>query len=106
MIPSPSTAACLRYPATLILAADQDDRVVPSHAYKFAAALQAAQGCGRPTLLRVATSASHGYSSKAAEIAELADMWTFVAASLGVRGIPRAAAGKQPWTPAPRDGGE
>src|SRR5262249_26642706 len=47
------------YPSTLLLAADHDDRVVPSHAYKFAATLQAAQACDRPILLRVASDASH-----------------------------------------------
>ena len=73
------------YPATLLLAADHDDRVVPSHAYKFAAALQAAQGCNRPILLRVASNASHSYASQAEAIAELTDMWGFVAARLGVR---------------------
>jgi prolyl oligopeptidase len=71
------------YPATLLLAADHDDRVVPSHAYKFAAALQAAQGCDRPILLRVASDASHSYASGAGAIAELTDMWAFVAARLG-----------------------
>ncbi len=49
------------YPATLVTTADHDDRVVPSHSYKFAAALQAAQGCDRPVLLRVETQGSHGY---------------------------------------------
>ena len=73
------------YPATLLLAADHDDRVVPSHAYKFAAELQAAQGCQRPVLLRVAVDASHSYASSEARIAERADMWAFVAAQLGVR---------------------
>ena len=76
------------YPATLLLAADHDDRVVPSHAYKFAAALQAAQGCDRPILLRVATDASHGYASRRSQIAERSDMWTFLTAHLGV-GVPR-----------------
>src|SRR6185503_19943411 len=68
------------YPATLLLAADHDDSVVASHSYKFAAALQAAQGCDRPILLRVATDASHSYASAQEEIAERADMWAFVAA--------------------------
>jgi prolyl oligopeptidase len=72
------------YPAVLLLAADHDDRVVPSHAYKFAAALQAAQGCDRPILLRVARNASHGYASASARIAEKADTWTFLAAQLRV----------------------
>jgi prolyl oligopeptidase len=76
------------YPATLLLAADHDDRVVPSHSYKFAAALQAAQGCDLPILLRVATDASHSYASAAAEIAELADRWAFIAARVGAR-VPR-----------------
>jgi prolyl oligopeptidase len=72
------------YPATLLLAADHDDSVVPSHSYKFAAALQAAQGCDRPILLRVATDASHNYASRQARIAERADMWTFLRARLRV----------------------
>jgi prolyl oligopeptidase len=74
------------YPATLLLAADHDDRVVPSHSYKFAAALQAAQGCELPVLLRVATNASHSYASRQAQIAERTDVWAFVTARLGVRG--------------------
>jgi prolyl oligopeptidase len=73
------------YPATLLLAADHDDRVVPSHAYKFAAALQAAQGCTRPILLRVAKNASHSYASRQAQIDERADMWGFVMARFGLR---------------------
>lgn len=48
------------YPATLILAADTDDRVVPAHARKFAAALQAANGSDNPILLRIETKAGHG----------------------------------------------
>jgi prolyl oligopeptidase len=74
------------YPATLLLAADHDDRVVPSHSYKFAAALQAAQGCDRPILLRVALDASHSYASRQAQIAERSDMWAYVIARLGAWG--------------------
>jgi prolyl oligopeptidase len=73
------------YPATLLLAADHDDTVVPSHSYKFAAALQAAQGCDRPILLRVAADASHNYASRQVWIAERSDMWTFLIARLGIR---------------------
>ena len=40
------------YPATLVTTADHDDRVVPSHSFKFAAAMQAAQGCDKPVLIR------------------------------------------------------
>lgn len=72
------------YPSTLLLAADHDDRVVPSHAYKFVSELQAAQACDRPILLRVAIDASHSYASRQAYIDERSDMWAFVAARLGV----------------------
>ncbi len=65
------------YPATLITTADHDDRVVPSHSFKFAATLQEAQGCRRPVLIRVETQASHGYRPTDKRIAELADEWAF-----------------------------
>jgi prolyl oligopeptidase len=72
------------YPATLITTADHDDRVVPSHSFKFAAALQAAQGCDRPVLIRVETQGSHGYRPTDKLIAEKADQWAFAAAHLAV----------------------
>ena len=72
------------YPATLLLTGDHDDRVVPSHAYKFAATLQAAQACERPILLRISKQSSHGYASQSEEIETLSDMWSFVSAELGV----------------------
>jgi prolyl oligopeptidase len=73
------------YPATLVVTADHDDRVVPSHSFKFAAALQAAQGCGRPTLIRVETQGSHGYRPTDKRIAELADEWAFALANMKPR---------------------
>jgi prolyl oligopeptidase len=76
--------AGLCYPATLLLTGDHDDRVVPSHAYKFAAALQAAQGCKRPILLRIASDASHGYASAAGAAAEWTDVLAFLAEQLGI----------------------
>ncbi len=65
------------YPATLITTADRDDRVVPSHSFKFAAALQAAQGCPNPTLIRIEVAGSHGYRPTDRVIAEFADQWAF-----------------------------
>lgn len=82
------------YPATLITTGDHDDRVVPAHSFKFAAALQAAQGCGRPTLLRVMTQAGHGHGKPTrAVIEEQADVWAFLLRELGVaRSAPAARA--------------
>ena len=73
------------YPATLVVTADHDDRVVPSHSYKFAAALQAAQACAKPVLIRVETQASHGYSPTDKQIAERADVLSFAASQVGIR---------------------
>jgi prolyl oligopeptidase len=70
------------YPATLVTTADHDDRVVPSHSFKFVAALQAAQGCSRPVLIRVETQGSHGYRPTDKRIAEAADVWAFTIAQL------------------------
>jgi prolyl oligopeptidase len=70
------------YPATLVTTADHDDRVVPSHSFKFTAAMQAAQGCDKPILIRVETQASHGYRPTDKRIAELADEWAFALANM------------------------
>jgi prolyl oligopeptidase len=72
------------YPATLVTTADHDDRVVPSHSFKFTAALQKAQGCAKPVLIRIETQGSHGYRPTDKRIAELADEWAFTAAQMGV----------------------
>jgi prolyl oligopeptidase len=70
------------YPATLITTADHDDRVVPSHSFKFAATLQAAQGCDSPVLIRVETQAAHAYRPTDKRIAELADGWALALAHM------------------------
>jgi prolyl oligopeptidase len=72
------------YPATLVTTADHDDRVVPSHSFKFTSAMQVAQGCAKPVLIRVETNASHGYRPTDKRIAELADEWAFTAANVGM----------------------
>jgi prolyl oligopeptidase len=71
------------YPATLIVTGDHDDRVVPGHSFKFAAALQAAQAGPAPTLIRIQTRAGHGFGKPTAiQIEEAADVWAFLAAVL------------------------
>src|SRR5262249_9677983 len=79
------------YPATLITTADHDDRVVPSHSFKFAATLQGAQGCARPVLIRIETQGSHGYRPTDKRIAELADEWAFALANMKTRAASTAA---------------
>jgi prolyl oligopeptidase len=75
-----------RYPAILITTADTDNRVVPAHSFKYAAALQSADIGTRPHLLRVETRAGHG-SGKPTDmvIAEFADMWAFAAHWTGLQ---------------------
>jgi prolyl oligopeptidase len=66
------------YPAVLVTTADTDDRVVPGHSFKYAAALQAAQAGDKPHLIRIETRAGHG-SGKPTDklIEEAADLWAF-----------------------------
>ena len=67
------------YPATFLLTGDHDDRVVPGHSFKFAAALQAAQGGEEPVLIRIETSAGHGAGKPISKvIAEAADIMAFL----------------------------
>lgn len=73
-----------RYPATLITTADRDDRVVPAHNYKYAAALQAAQGADNPILIRVDVNSAHGASSTTKTIEQTRDIYAFLFDNLGV----------------------
>ncbi len=73
------------YPATLITTGDHDDRVVPAHSFKFAAALQAAQSGPAPTLIRIEVKAGHGAGKPTTKvIEEAADRWAFLCHVLGV----------------------
>ncbi|MGH7701350.1 MAG: prolyl oligopeptidase family serine peptidase [Gemmatimonadales bacterium] len=75
-----------RYPATLVTTADHDDRVVPGHSFKFAAALQAAHAGPAPVLIRIETKAGHGAGKPTAKIIEeQADRWAFLVRVLGMR---------------------
>jgi prolyl oligopeptidase len=87
------------YPATLVTTAERDDRVVPWHSYKFAAALQHAQACDRPVLLRVETRAGHGAGKPVwMQIEDYAGQWAFVAAALGMQ-APASAGAAPPAAP-------
>ena len=67
------------YPSTLITTGDHDDRVVPAHSFKFAAALQAAQTCSNPALIRIETKAGHGAGKPTTMlIEEVADRFSFL----------------------------
>lgn len=74
------------YPAILVSTADTDDRVVPGHSFKYAAALQAADIGPRPHLIRIETRAGHG-SGKPTDkmIEEAADNLAFAAFWTGMR---------------------
>lgn len=74
----------VKYPSTLITTADHDDRVVPAHNFKYAAALQAAQGGPNPILIRIDTKSGHGASSTTKAIEQAADIYSFLMWNLGV----------------------
>jgi len=82
--PIHNTRAGVKYPATLITTADHDDRVVPAHNFKYAAALQAAQGGDNPILIRIDTKSGHGASSTTKAIEQSADIYSFLMMNLGV----------------------
>jgi len=74
-----------RYPATLITTADHDDRVVPGHSFKYAAAHQAAQGGPAPILIRIETKAGHGAGKPTSkQIEEAVDKFAFLVRALGM----------------------
>jgi prolyl oligopeptidase len=73
------------YPATMITTADHDDRVVPAHSFKFAAALQAAHAGSSPVLIRIETKAGHGAGKPTTKIIEgAADQLAFLMQVLSI----------------------
>lgn len=74
------------YPPTLITTADHDDRVVPGHSFKFAAALQAAHRGPNPVLIRIQTQAGHGAGKPTTmKIEESADQLAFLVKVFGMK---------------------
>ena len=74
------------YPATLVLTADHDDRVVPAHSFKFGATLQEHQKGNVPVLIRIETNAGHGSGKPIQKILETeCDIYSFVMKNLGMK---------------------
>ena len=74
------------YPAILVTTADTDDRVVPGHSFKYAAAIQRAQGGDAPVLIRIETRAGHGAGVPTEKVIEdYADRWAFLVRNLDMR---------------------
>ena len=77
--PYHNTKLGARYPATMVVTADRDDRVVPAHSFKYAAALQHAQGGPAPILIRIETRAGHGAGKPTSkQIEQAADETAFL----------------------------
>lgn len=73
-----------KYPATMVMTADHDDRVVPAHSFKFISTLQPAQEGDAPVLIRVETQAGHGAGKPTSKIIEeQADKWAFFFYNVG-----------------------
>ena len=74
------------FPATLITTADTDDRVVPGHSFKFAAAMQRAQSGQAPILIRIEPRSGHGAGTPTKKlIARFTDQWAFLVRNLGMQ---------------------
>lgn len=75
----------VKYPATLVMTADHDDRVVPAHSFKFAAQMQHCQAGDAPVLIRIESKAGHGAGKPTSKrIDEAADMYAFLFQNIGV----------------------
>jgi len=84
--PYHNVKAGTKYPAVLITTADTDDRVVPGHSFKYAAAIQAAQGGNAPVLIRIETRAGHGRGIPTDKVIQsYADRWAFLVHNLDMQ---------------------
>ncbi|MCC7332678.1 MAG: S9 family peptidase [Flavobacteriales bacterium] len=75
----------VKYPSTMVLTGDHDDRVVPAHSFKFAAELQAKNDGTNPTLIRIETNAGHGAGTPVSKLIEAnADILSFAFYNMGI----------------------
>ena len=74
----------IKYPATLVTTADHDDRVVPAHSFKYAAALQEKYKGDKPVMIRIDVNSGHGASNTKKNIELMADIYAFMFKNMGV----------------------
>ncbi len=76
----------VKYPATMVMTADHDDRVVPAHSFKFAARLQECQASPNPCIIRIETRAGHGAGQSTDQVIQSqTDKWAFMFYNMGVK---------------------
>ena len=86
--PLHNVKAGVKYPATMVMTGDHDDRVVPAHSFKFAATLQAANKTNVPTIIRIDSKAGHGAGKPVGKVIDAqTDMWSFVMYNLGMKPV-------------------
>lgn len=74
-----------QYPAIMVTTADHDDRVVPAHSFKYAAALQAANTGDAPKIIRIDSKAGHGAGKPITKVIdEYTDIYSFIFYNLGI----------------------
>lgn len=74
------------YPAVMVTTADHDDRVVPAHSFKYAAALQKADTGDKPKLIRIDSKAGHGAGKPISKVIdEWTDIYAFIFNNLGIK---------------------
>ncbi len=84
--PLHSIRSGVQYPAVLVTTADHDDRVVPAHSFKYAAALQSSKIGDRPHLIRIESNAGHGGGKPLDKtIVEVVDIFSFIFYNMGVK---------------------
>lgn len=84
--PLHSIRSGVQYPAVLVTTADHDDRVVPAHSFKYAAALQSSKIGDKPHLIRIESNAGHGGGKPLDKtIEEVVDIFSFIFYNMGVK---------------------